>query len=341
MISIETFKTIETTKDLEQLGETLFVADQDRYEQYLINPLLKYGYDAFPYDGCDPYEMESSRNYRYKFIEIGFPNDSVGLFFKTYNMYGRTGSYMWIKPISKSNDFDNEKEVFEHILKHNLIENCLIPQCIPQIDYSNLNIRNDEYYCNTFERYKEISKSKFRSKKGINKLKNEYHIEMKVNDYDPDEIQLIRYHWWKLHKKQNNKFDKTIDALLNLPQDKRIVLTWELDGKTLGFTIVTEYFKGQHIGKYFRIIQNTNLLKTELDTYDKFIRAHLADLMHWDTIAYLDALSQETSQSYTYIGDAHGAGAFLKPYKARNFKLHNYNYDLPVISYSKLYEEVD
>lgn len=338
MVSIETFKTIETTKDLEQLASTFHVAEQEVYEKYLIKPIQQYGYDAFPYAGCDPYELESESNYRYKFIEIKFDNDTVGLFFKTYNMYGKSGSYLWIKPISANDIKENEIEIFEHIKEKNLIMNSLIPQCIPTIDYSNLNKRNDEYYCNVEDRWATISKSKHRSKRGINKLRNDYHIEMKVNSFDPDQIQEQRYYWWKLHKKQNCKFDKAIDNLLNLPQNSKYplwVLTWELEGKLLGFTIITTYFPDEL--KIGRIIQNTNLLKTELDTYDDFIRSHLADLMHYETIMFM----KEKGYTYAYIGDAYGAGKFLAPYKERNYNLHNYNYDLPINSYNKLYEEVN
>lgn len=329
MIPINIFKNIKTTKELEQLSDTLHISDQSLYEEYLVEPIVYYGQKAFPYYGCDPYQIESEGNYRYKFIEIGFHDqDKIGLFFKTYNMYGKVGGYLWIKPFSSNGIKLHEELVFDHLYSNNLLESILIPEDLPNIDYSKLHKRLDEYFCNVCDRYNEISKSKWRSKKGINRLKNEYNIKMQVNDYDPDQIQALRHYWWKLHGKQDVKFDKTIDFLLNL-QGKVIVLTWVTHDCTIGFTIISDYFPRNKCG---RIIQNVNILKTEIDVFDDFLRAHLADLMHYDTINYM----KEHNYNYAYIGDAYGSAKYLTEYKARNFKLHTYHYDLPISEYNRI-----
>lgn len=331
MIRFEFFKEIQDQKQLVELSDTLHICDQDLYDKYLIKPVELWGWGAFPYAGCDSYELESESNYRYKFIEIKFDDDTVALFYKVYNMYGKAGSYLWIKPISLNNNYIHEKLVFQHLVDGKLINVILLPEVIPNIDFKDLFIRNDEYYCNTEDRVAEISKSKYRSAKGINKLKNSYNIITKVNDYDPVELQNIRYYWWKLHKKQNNPFDKAIDNLLKVNNGKIWTLTFEMNNEVLGFTIITSYFNNKAV----RIIQNTNLLNTEIDKYDDFVNAHLADYMHYETMQFINSLHIP----YTYIGDAHGAGKFLAPYKARNFKLHVFNHDLPIERYKELYKE--
>lgn len=331
MIKFDYFKTLQTTRDLFDLSEMLHICDQDLYESYQRLILEDFGMDAFPYAGADPYSLDCESNYRYRFIEILMPdNDKVGIFFKMYAMYGNNGSYLWFKPISINRNFDNEIKVFTYLSQNKIIDNIEIPKVFDNIYYKELNQRSDDYYCIVEERYKEVCRSKYRSAKGINKIKNSYNIIMEVNNFDSEEIQNLSFYWWKLHKKQNYPFDKHLQPMLDLPNDKKWVLTWKQDDKLLGFTIITKHFKEIPVA---RIQHNRNLLKTEIDMNDEFLMAHLADYMHYDTIQFL----HEQGYKYAYIGDAYGAGKFLAPYKARNYKHKVDNFDLPIDRFWDIY----
>ena len=333
MIRFNYFTQIQSDKELQELSEMLHVAYQDTYEFYQRKIIDKYGFNAFPYAGADPYILEAESNYRYRFTEILMPDgDKVAIFFKVYSMYGAHGSYLWFKPLSYNDNYDNEKLVFKHLSENNIINNIEIPKVFHNINYKQLNQRSDDYYCFVAERYKEVNKSKYRSAKGINKIRNSYNIVFQVNEFDPDEIQKLSYYWWKLHKKPNYPFDKHLQPLLDLPNNKRWVLTWKMDDKLLGFTLITKHFADIPVA---RIQHNRNILKTEVDTGDDFLLAHLADYMHYCTIQFL----HDEGYKVAYIGDAYGAGRYLAPYKARNFKYKVDNYDLPICRYNELYEE--
>ena len=124
MIRYDFFTTLTTDKELFELSDTFHVCYQDLYESYQRKIIDKYGFNAFPYAGADPYLLEAESNYRYKFIEILMPdNDKVAIFFKVYSMYGAHGSYLWFKPISMNDNYENEKLVFKHLADNQIILN--------------------------------------------------------------------------------------------------------------------------------------------------------------------------------------------------------------------------
>lgn len=332
MVRLDLFKDITEQRDMIGVSLKLRVNDQELYESYLIKIIDEYGYQAFPPQSTDPYFLESTNNPRYHFLEIDMlDGDSVGMFYKVYNWYGVDGSYLWFKPISLNGNVKNEQIILQHLVDNRLIDVLLIPEVFSHINYKKLTQRNDDYYCLVSERLQEINRSKYRSSKGINKLKNGYNIEMKINEFDSSELHELSYYWWKLHKRPNKKFDKYLDNLLMLPNDKKWVLTWHLDGKLLGFSLITKHFKDIPVA---RIQHNRNILKTELDIGDPFLMRNLADYMHYWTMQFIN----DEGYKYAFIGDAFGSGKYLAPYKARNFNKRVDNFNLPIDRYMELYK---
>lgn len=332
MISFKIFKNITSKDDLKELSHTLLISEQPLYEYYQEKVLAKYGSDAFPYISADPYFTECEENFRHKFIEIGMDdNDRVALFIKFFAMFGNNGAYLWFKPISLNDNKDNEELVLQILKNNNLIDYIMIPKVLPNVDYTKLRKINDDYYCNVHDRVKEVNRSKYRSAKGINKIDKEIHINTLVNQYNPDDLQELSYYWWKLHNKQNKQFDRHLQKFIDLQLDnKSDVLTWELNNKLIGFTIICYYFGGSCA----RIHHNRTLLKTEIDDTDSYLIGHLADYMHYHTIQFLN----KKGVQFAYIGDSYQSAKYLAPYKARNFKLRIDNYELPLEESYKLFE---
>lgn len=332
MIRFDIFKDVTDQKQMVELSERYYIANQEVYEKYQRLLINAFGVGAMPPQMADPYLVEAESNHRQHFLEIDMlDGDKVAIFYKVYNMYGINGSYLWFKPISLNRDIENEQKVFQHLVDHDLIMRALIPNNLPFINYKGRNLRNDDYYCVVADRIKEIDRSKWRSAKGINKITKNYDIVMKVNDFDPAELHNLSYSWWKRYKKYNKKVDKYLDNMLRYPEDKRWVLTWHLNNQLIGFTIVTKHFPEIPIA---RIQHNRNILMTELDLNDKMLTENLANYMHYHTMKFIES----EGYVYAFIGDASASGKYLAPYKARNFNLRIDNYDLAIEDYQELYK---
>lgn len=322
-----TLKDLET--DLVPLTDQLQVGDIPIYEQYKEKIISKYGYDAYPYVTADPYYTESERHTNHRFFSVMFDdNDRVGCFIKYFKMYGNHGSYLWFKPISLNDNIEHEKLVMEHLSTMN-ISYIEIPEVLQHIDYTKLHARSDDYYVYVPERAAHVKKSKYRGTKGINKLEKEYGITVQVNKFNPDELHYLCDYWWRVHKKNNRQFSKEIDYYINLNSPNVTFLTYYLENKLVGFSIITSHFNG----KVARIQHNRNIINTKIDFTDDYVKSKLGHYMHYYLMKFLNA----NNFQYAYIGDALTTPA-LKEYKRSNFNHRVVYHDLQPENWEELFK---
>lgn len=330
MITFDIFQSLESEKDLYEISSPLYIADQDVHESYLYHILDEYGDKAFPCLCANTIIADTEHSPRYRWIEIKMPDaDIVAIFWKYFTVFGKHTSYLYFKPISKSNNLTNEKQIFQILLEKKLIEQIVIPDCLEQIDYSNLILTMNEYYCNVKERAEHINKAKWRSHR-IGKIQKELNIEIAFDEINPYEIQEMNRSWGKLHGKSDDFHDSFLQRMMDLPGICHFI-TYKLDGKLVGYTEFNSCFD-----KYKMCYSefNRNVINSELDPNIPALTKQLQHLMVYTLINHLNDLGYE----FIYIGTDIIGKTHLKEYKSSNYnKKINYYY-FPMEKYLCLYK---
>lgn len=307
----EELEKITTQKELFNKSEVMSIDRLTVYEQYIQKYIDR--------DGCygvEPYYMDTTyiattKNFRFRFIEIEFDNDTVGIFFKYISMFGNVYIRLFREPISINNVYENEKLVLNTLNSNELFKRAVVPHFY-NFDKSKLKPFDNDYFNNVDERCKDVTKGKFKSKYGINKLKNEYEIVLKVNDFNKNDLNELNDKWWETRKRTSKK-DTLFDGLIKLNKecDKIYILTWEYEGKPIGVTMLAN----RHNGYCCSIQVNKSLARTEY-IKDEYLRGRLGRLMHYDTMLFC----KEKGFKYAYISGALGEYSFLKEYKQSLYK---------------------
>lgn len=300
---------IKTQKELFKKSEVMRIERLPLYECYL----QKY----IDQDGCwgvEPYYMDTTYvattgNFRFRFIEVEVNGDTVGVFFKYISMFGTVYIRLFREPISLSGNKENEALILATLYANNLFEKVVVPHFYA-FDKSTHKPFDNDYFNNVEERCAHVSKSKFKSKHGINKLKSEYGITLKVNEYDVTQIMDLNNKWWEL-KNQTAEKDTLVEGLIKLQSqcDKIYILTWEYESKPIAVTMLAD----RHNGFCCSIQVNKNLSKTE-HIKDEYLCCRLGHLVHYDTMMFC----KEKGFKYAYISGDIGY-MYLREYKSSNY----------------------
>jgi hypothetical protein len=303
-------KKITSQKELFNKSELMTMNRLAVYEQYLQKYIDRDGcYGVEPYY-VDTFYISTTGNFRFRFIEVEFENDTVGIFFKYISMFGNVYVRLFREPVSLNGICENEMLVLNTLYENNLFK-CVVVPHFYNIDKSKIKPFDNDYFNDVNERCEYISKGKFKSKHGINRLKNEYDIVFKVNNFNEDELNDLNNKWWETKKRTTQK-DTLVEGLIKLSKqcDKIYILTWEYKSQPIAFTILTDRHNGYCCG----IKVNKNLAKTGY-IKDEFLCSKLGSLVHYDTMLFC----KEKGFKYAYIsGDIRHK--FLRKYKSSNYK---------------------
>lgn len=282
MLDLLDLENIKTQKQLFDKSEVMNVENIDKYEKYLNILINKYGYEGVPPYYLDTVYVVATKNFRFRFVEISYNNDTIGVFYKYISMFGNTYIRLFREPISLQGNRDNEIKVFDILYNNNLFSKIVISDNLPKEIISKYKAFDNEYFNIVKDRCKNLESSKWKSSHGINKLKQDENIVFKINDFKIEELKELNKLWWDYRGK--NK-DTLFDGMLKLKTVDKLdiinILTWEYKGQLIGFAFIVNEYNGQ----YAKIKINKNIAITNIEI-NEFLEKHLAELIHYDTMSW-------------------------------------------------------
>lgn len=312
----EDFFNIKDWKEIVAYSRMISIDDMDIVDIRARREINEDGYANILAFQLDPYYAVMGKNSKYRTLEIEFGDDTVYLFFKHVSFmkaqYIRVIGY----PVSLNNYHLYSMRVFNSLIERNLIKQYIeVPQ--NEDDVTGYNFYNDIEEINEI-----ISKSKFRSKNGINKYAQDFRLERSCLA-DISIIRELNKSWQscKKHLTDKRMVDGFLDYMIQNDQRLRYYTLWYKD-IIIGFT-----FGDIVLNDLLQIVVNRNI--TVLDDYN----FDLHTLMYKEELEerrkYLGAIHfyllmkklKEDGMKIAYIGGGAVSDKLLQ-YKSKFYKHH-------------------
>lgn len=310
-------KVYENSKDFVKDCIALKSMDYDEYKSY-VEKLMGNDPNRFPYEEMNPVSAWSQSNYRFLCHRVEIGDDVVATFLKWVCVgnipYGRLLNY----PISMKGIVENQNEVMKYLISLPFIREVMITEGITKNVVGDV-IYND-FYTNVNERYTKVNSSKWKSKRGINKILSNFDVKYVCYDVASDALADVKYvynRWVEcapsrgLKANHKNAEIKMISEE-NPYKDAVKACVMYIDDVPVGYNIV-EIFND----KICRVHHN----KSVYDGDFKLLKIYKDYLMHYLMINQLKQLGMEWV-FYGYAsegGDSYAASKKLIEFKKINF----------------------
>lgn len=313
------FMKITNWKDIINNSRMVSVDDADIVDVISEREINSNGYSNILAFQLDPYYAVLGKNSKYRVLEIYHNEDIIYVYFKYVSFMKAQYIRLIGKPFSLLEDFSIEDEIFNHIIKYGLAKQIID---YPTDKYTGYNFYNYLDEINDF-----ISKSKFRSKNGINKYIDDFKL-VPTSYNDLNLINELNVYWQSSKKNLTDK--RLVNGFLNyyVIADKRLKY-YSLYYKDflIGFT-----FGDIVLDDLFQIVVNRNITILDNDTLQSLFPSIFNELN--ERMKYLGAIHfyllmrelKKDNMKIAYIGGG-AVSDKLVQYKSKFYK-HYGGYEL-------------
>ena len=297
---------------------------EEFYKKYIDSPDKMYRYVI------NPEWAEASKNMRMRFIVISIKDDYILVPMKMIDPIGYDRYFsLSMEPISYSGSRDNEIQVVRLLMQFDCVKYIAVPELEPGDEV-------DNNYYNVADDFKEMDRSKWRSKRGVNKL-------MSVIDFDnhaeltpgiEDRVLTVNGIWddIKMSKDKKLKLSKKTDqslAKLSLNNQSLYIYSFSYHGKMIGYSIAVVI-----VDKYIALLstkQITNDYQRLVDYIGEdteelqMVHRHLSSFMQY--MIHKDAFQERKFEGVYNYGDTKikGLKDFKLDYYAHRFSYNRYS----------------
>lgn len=270
--------------------------DYDEYRKY-VKIFMKEDPNKYIYEEMNPLSAWSQGNYRYLCYKVNIEDDVVVTFIKWVSAgnipYGRIINY----PISVKGIVQNQNDVMKYLISLPFIKEVLVADGLTR------NVVGEVYYNDFYtkvpDRCRKVNTSKWKSKRGINKIRSTFNVEYKRFDDASEALEdmsAIYYRWKDCAVSRGLKpFHNKAELKMLKPDNpyKSAVKVWVMyvDGVPVGYDIV-EFFSD----RICRVHHNKSVYDGD---YELLIR-YKDYLMHYLLINELNTMGVE----WVYYGFA-------------------------------------
>ena len=312
---------------------------EEFYQNYIDSPDKMYRYVI------NPEWAEASKNMRMRFTVLEIDSDYVLIPLKMIDPIGHDRYFsLSMEPISYNRISDNEVKAV-NIMKQ---FDCVKYIAVPELEVGD---EVDNNYYNLPEDFKEMDRSKWRSKRGVNKL-------MQIVDFNPhaelipgieEQVLTVNGIWddIKMSKDKKLKLSKKTDqalAKLSLNNQSLYIYSFSYHEKMIGYSIAVII-----LDKYIALLstkQITNNYQALVDYIGEdteelqMIHRHLSSYMQY--MIHKDAFQERGFHGVYNYGDTKikGLKDFKLDYYAHRFSYNRYSLDDYLIRRNQIAESV-